>query len=85
MFDSISVAGWKPVDNSAGSEINEEEVHALFNLIDADKTGVITPQVFIEISKNKFKKNATIDLFTRGKGLKIQAYDGKILAEFNIL
>jgi len=57
LFDSISVAGWKPVDNSAGSEINEEEVHALFNLIDADKTGVITPQEAVkaaELIKERF-------------------------------
>ena len=46
LFNEISVAGWKPVDNSERTEINEEEVKQLFYLIDTERTGFITPKVF---------------------------------------
>ena len=39
------MAGWKPVDNSARTEINEEEVQQLFYLIDTKRTGKITSEV----------------------------------------
>ena len=44
LFNQISVAGWRPVDKGGQEQVNEEEVRQLFNLIDTDKTGVITAQ-----------------------------------------
>ena len=45
LFNQISVAGWKPVSSESKDEVNEEEVHQLFNLIDTERTGYITPTV----------------------------------------
>ena len=42
LFDKISVAGWKPVDNSNRDAVEEDEVQNLFYLIDVEKKGVIT-------------------------------------------
>ena len=39
------MAGWKPVSSEAKDDVNEEEVHQLFNLIDTERTGYITPAV----------------------------------------
>lgn len=44
LFNQISVAGWKPVSSESKDEVNEEEVHQLFNLIDTERTGYITPK-----------------------------------------
>ena len=44
LFNQISVAGWRLVDKGGQEQVNEEEVRQLFNLIDTDKTGVITAQ-----------------------------------------
>ena len=53
LFNQISVAGWKPVSSETKEDVNEEEVHQLFNLIDTDRTGFITPTV-------RFKQHLTI-------------------------
>ena len=45
LFNQISVAGWKPKSSETKEDVNEEEVHQLFNLIDTDRTGFITPTV----------------------------------------
>ena len=44
LFDQISCAGWKPVDNSNRDGVDEEEVKNLFYLIDVEKKGSITIQ-----------------------------------------
>ena len=42
MFDQISCAGWKPVDNTKRDAVDETEVQNLFYLIDVEKKGSIT-------------------------------------------
>ena len=56
LFNEISVAGWKPVDNTENNQINEVEVRQLFELIDTEKTGVINLKV-IKQYKNIFQIN----------------------------
>ena len=56
LFNEISVAGWKPVDNTENNQINEVEVRQLFELIDTEKTGVINLKV-INKYKNIFQIN----------------------------
>ena len=44
LFEQISFAGWKPVDNTNRDAVDEAEVQNLFYLIDVEKKGVITVQ-----------------------------------------
>ena len=41
----ISTAGWVQVGRIERKEINAEEVHALFNMIDTDRSGFLTKKV----------------------------------------
>ena len=60
MFEVISVAGWKKVDKIDGQEMKEEEVQALFNMIDTDLSGVLTKKVWIlDIRKHEFLCSVT--------------------------
>jgi hypothetical protein len=43
----ISAAGWVQVGRIDRKEIIEEEVHALFNMVDTDKSGFLTKKVNI--------------------------------------
>ena len=49
MFNEISVAGWKQVEKIERQDIKEDEVQALFNMIDTDKSGFLTAAVMIAI------------------------------------
>jgi Ca2+-binding EF-hand superfamily protein len=41
----ISAAGWVQVGRIDRKEINKEEVQALFNMVDTDKSGFLTKKV----------------------------------------
>ena len=47
MFNEISVAGWKQVEKIERQDIKEDEVQALFNMIDTDNSGFLTMKVII--------------------------------------
>ena len=47
LFNEISVAGWKQVEKIERQDIKEDEVQALFNMIDADKSGYLSMKVII--------------------------------------
>ena len=49
MFNEISVAGWKQVEKIERQDIKEDEVQALFNMIDMDKSGFLTMKVMLVI------------------------------------
>ena len=68
LFNEISVAGWKPVDNTENNQINEVEVRQLFELIDTEKTGVINLKVikqYKNIFQIHFLKQGYFDLDNR--------------------
>ena len=45
LFNIISLAGWKKVEDVERHMIKEEEVQALFNMIDTDRTGFLDMKV----------------------------------------
>ena len=45
LFNIISLAGWKKVGEVERHMIKEEEVLALFNMIDTDRTGFLDMKV----------------------------------------
>ena len=49
LFNEISVAGWKQVEKIERQDIKEDEVQALFNMIDMDKSGFLTMKVMLVI------------------------------------
>ena len=47
LFNEISFAGWRQVGQIDRQQIKEEEVLALFNMIDTDRNGFLTVKVSI--------------------------------------
>ena len=47
LFNEISFAGWRQVGQIDRQQIKEEEVLALFNMIDTDRNGFLTVKVCI--------------------------------------
>lgn len=47
----VENAGWKKKDGGGGmSDINEEEIRSIFNMIDKDKSGQLSLRVTLSIS-----------------------------------
>ena len=59
-MSEISAAGWAQVGRKDRKDINVEEVHALFNMVDTDKTGFLTKKVKIRFYKFVHKYNKEV-------------------------
>ena len=45
MMNSLTQLGWQKVETSKENDINEEDIRALFNMIDKDKSGSLSLRV----------------------------------------
>ena len=44
----LEAAGWKKAEEKKKEDINEEDIRAIFNLVDIDKSGSVSKRVIFQ-------------------------------------